>query len=178
MEDMIQETLAGILKNMGVIFRKFKVHVDTNHPSGNTIYRVDIDTDEASTLIGYHGETIYALQHVLKTLIWRKTDENIFIILDVDSYRKRQEESVLALAMRKVETVRKTLKPQTLPPMSPYFRRVIHMALAKPEFSDIVTESIGEGEHRAVTIKVTPQGHPDLRQDDAGQDLAGSDAST
>ncbi len=154
MEDLIQETLAEILQHLGVTFRKFKVHVDKNNPSGNTIYRVDIDTDEAATLIGYHGETIYALQHVLKTLVWRKTDENIFIILDVDSYRKRQEESVLALAMRKVETARKTLEMQTLPPMSPYFRRVIHMALAKPEFSDILTESVGEGEHRAVTIKV------------------------
>lgn len=154
MEDLIQETLAQVLQHLGVPFRKFKVHVDKNNPSGHTIYRVDIDTDEAATLIGYHGETIYALQHLLKTLVWRKTNENIFIILDVDSYRKRQEESVLALAMRKVEAARKTMETQTLPAMSPYFRRVIHMALAKPEFSDIVTESIGEGEHRAVTIKV------------------------
>jgi spoIIIJ-associated protein len=74
--------------------------------------------------------------------------------LDVDSYRKRQEESVLALAMRKVEVARKTYQDQVLPPMSPYFRRVIHMALAKPEYQDIITESIGEGDHRSVTIKV------------------------
>ncbi len=154
MEDLIQETLAEVLKNLGVPFRKFKVQIDKNNPSGSVIYRVDIDTDEAATLIGYHGETIYALQHILKTLVWRKTNENIFIILDVDSYRKRQEESVLALAMRKVETARKTMEMQMLPAMSPYFRRVIHMALAKPEFKDVETESIGEGEHRAVTIKV------------------------
>ncbi|MEK7524069.1 MAG: R3H domain-containing nucleic acid-binding protein [Patescibacteria group bacterium] len=156
MEDLIQETLAAILKNMGVPFRKFKVSVDKNHPSGSEVYRIDIDCDEAATLIGYHGETIYALQHILKTLVWRKSDESVFVILDVDSYRKRQEESVLALAMRKVETVRKTFQDQVLPPMSPYFRRVVHMALAKPEFKDIVTESIGEGDHRSVTIKVKP----------------------
>lgn len=153
-EDLIQVTLAEILQNMGVTFRKFKVNVDKDTSSGQPLYRVDIDTDEASTLIGYHGETIYALQHVLKTLVWKKADENVFIVLDVDSYRKRQEESVVAIAMKKVEAARKTLTDQVLPPMSPYFRRVIHMALAKPEFSDIVTESMGEGEHRAVTIKV------------------------
>lgn len=153
MEDLIQETLASVLKNMGVTFRKFKVLVDKNHPSG-ILYRVDIDSDEAATLIGYHGETIYALQHVLKTLVWRKTNENIFIVLDVDGYRKRQEESVLAITMRKVETVRKTMQAQVLPPMSPYFRRVVHMSLAKPEFSDITTESVGEGDDRAVTIKI------------------------
>lgn len=157
MEDLIQETLAAILKNLGVTFRKFKVSHEKQPnaaPHSATVYRIDIDSDEAATLIGYHGETIYALQHVLKTLVWKKANENVFIILDVDGYRKRQEESVLALAMRKVETARKTLQDQILPPMSPYFRRVIHLALAKPEFSDIVTESIGEGEERAVVIKV------------------------
>lgn len=154
MEDIIQETLALLLKNLGVIFRKFKVSVDNKHPSGVPVYRIDIDSDEASTLIGYHGETIYALQHLLKSLVWKKTNTNVFIILDVDSYRKRQEESVLNMAMRKVEAARKTLQDQPLPPMSPYFRRVVHMALAKPEFSDITTESTGEGDRRAVTIKV------------------------
>lgn len=154
MEDLLQETLAEVLKNLHVEFRKFKVYIEHGKQNGSPVYRVDIDTDEAATLIGYHGETIYALQHILKSLIWKKTNENIYIVLDVDSYRKRQEESVLALAMRKVEAARKTFQDQTLPPMSPYFRRVIHLALAKPEFSDILTESIGEGEHRAVTIKV------------------------
>jgi len=154
MEDMIQETLAEILKNLHVPFRKFKVTVEKDHASGSPLYRVDIDTDEAATLIGYHGESIYALQHILKTLVWRKTDENVFIVLDVDSYRKRQEESVLALAARKVEAARITFQDQALPPMSPYFRRIIHLELAKPEYGDIVTESVGEGDHRAVTIKV------------------------
>lgn len=153
MEDMIQETLAEILKNLHVPFRKFKVTVDSEHESGSPLFHVDIDCDEAATLIGYHGESIYALQHILKTLIWRKTGENVFIVLDVDSYRKRQEESVLALAARKVESVRKTFQDQVLPPMSPYFRRIIHLELAKPEYSDIITESVGEGDHRAVTIK-------------------------
>lgn len=153
-EDLIQEMLAEILKNMGVVFRKFKVTVDNKHPSGVPVYRIDIDSDEAATLIGYHGETIYALQHVLKTLVWKKTEKNVFVILDVDSYRKRQEESVLFLAIKKVEMARKTLKDQMLPPMSAYFRRVIHLSLAKPEFEDITTESTGEGDNRAVVIKV------------------------
>lgn len=154
MEDLIQETLAELLKNLHVPFRKFKVSVEKNQISGIPLYRIDIDSDEASMLIGYHGENIYALQHILKTLIWRKTNENVFIVLDVDSYRKRQEESVLLLAQRKVETARKTLEDQVLPAMSPYFRRIIHLELAKPEYSDIYSESVGEGDHRSVMIKV------------------------
>lgn len=154
LEDLIQETLALILKNLQVPFRKFKVTSEVSKKSTAPLYRIDIDTDEAATLIGYHGETIYALQHVLKTLVWKKTDQNVFIILDVDGYRKRQEESVRALAVRKVEAARKTFEDQMLPPMSPYFRRVVHLELAKPSYADIVTESMGEGESRAVVIKV------------------------
>ncbi|MBI5412867.1 KH domain-containing protein [Candidatus Peregrinibacteria bacterium] len=153
-EDLIQETLAEILKNMGVAFGKFKVSVEKKTPFGSPVYRIDIDSEEAATLIGYHGETIAALQHLLKTLVWKRANENIFVVLDVDSYRKRQEESVLALAMRKVETARKSLEDQVLPPMSPYFRRVVHTALTGPGFEDITTESVGEGDRRAVTIKV------------------------
>lgn len=154
MEDLIQETLAEILKNMGVAFGKFKPSVDKKTPSSSPVYRIDIDSEEASALIGYHGETIAALQHILKTLVWKKANENVFIVLDVDGYRKRQEESVIALAMRKVEAARKSLQDQVLPPMSPYFRRVVHTALTGPEFEDITTESAGEGDRRAVTIKV------------------------
>ncbi|MBI2453584.1 membrane protein insertase YidC, partial [Candidatus Peregrinibacteria bacterium] len=154
LEDLMQETLAEVLQRLGVTFRKFKMAKDDNHPSGVTVYRLDIDTDEASMLIGFHGETIYALQHILKSLIWKKTNQNVFIVVDVDSYRQRQEESVLTLAVRKVENARKTMQDQVLPPMSPYFRRVVHMALAKPEFSDIATESTGDGDQRAVVIKV------------------------
>lgn len=153
-EDLIQETLAEILKNMGIPFRGFKVTTDRKTAEGQPVYRIDINCDEAATLIGYHGETIYALQHVLKTLVWKRANQSIFIVLDVDGYRKRQEESVLAMAMKKVALARKTLETQMLPPMSSYFRRVIHLALAKPEFNDIETESAGEGENRAVTIKV------------------------
>lgn len=153
-EDLIQETLAEVLKNMGVSFGKFKLSITDGVPEGSKLYRIDIDSDEASTLIGYHGETIYALQHVLKTVVWRKTNQNIMVVLDVDGYRKRQEESVMIMAMKKVELARKSLQDQMLPPMSPYFRRTIHLALAKPEYSDVVTESVGEGDRRAVVIRV------------------------
>lgn len=153
MEDLLQETLAEILKNMGVTFRKFKVNIE-DQPNGSPLYRIDIDSDEAATLIGYHGETIYALQHLLKNIVWKKTNENLYLVLDVDGYRKRQEESVIAMAIRKVEAARKTMQDQILPPMSPYFRRVVHLELTKPEFKDIETQSVGEGEHRAVTVRV------------------------
>lgn len=154
--DKLQDTLASILQHLGVEFRKFKVEEDETVFQGqkHPLYRIDIDTDDASTLIGYHGETIYALQHLLKTIIWTQTGENVFVIVDVDSYRRRQEESVKKMALRKVEAVRKTQQEEILPPMSPYFRRIVHIYMTGKEFADIITESIGEGDQRQVVIKM------------------------
>lgn len=153
--DQLQETLASILQHLGVEFRKFRVEEDetTFQSEKHPLYRIDIDTDEASTLIGYHGETIYALQHLLKTIIWNQTGKNVFVVLDVDSYRRRQEESVKKMAQRKIEMVRKTRQEQFLPPMSPYFRRIVHLYLMQKEFEDLLTESVGEGDHRQVVIR-------------------------
>lgn len=156
MEDILQETLASLLQRLGVTFRKFRVEESKTTVDEKTfpVFRIDIDTDEAGLLIGYYGETIYALQHILKTVIWQKTGESVFISVDVDSYRKRQEDSVKKLAERKVDTLRKTQQEQLLPPMSPYFRRVVHMHLAGEDFKDVVTESVGEGDQRQIVIKM------------------------
>lgn len=153
--DQLQDILASILQHLEVEFRKFKVDEDVTVFQGQKypLYRIDIDTDAASMLIGFHGETIYALQHLLKTIMWTKTGENVFVVVDVDSYRRRQEESVKKMAIKKVETLRKTQQEQMLPPMSAYFRRIVHLYLTGKEFKDVMTESTGEGDHRQIVIK-------------------------
>ncbi|HRY91274.1 MAG TPA: R3H domain-containing nucleic acid-binding protein [Candidatus Gracilibacteria bacterium] len=148
METLIQELLEELLHRINSPFRKIRIE-EIEKDS----FRVNIESEEPSLLIGHHGENIYALQNILKTIIWSKNKENCNIILDVDDYRKRQEENVLALAERKVEAVRKTNKPQSLPPMAPYFRRMIHLHLAQDKYNDIETESVGAGDSRYLTIK-------------------------
>ncbi len=151
----IQKTFEGVLKELldsvGLDYTKCSV---TEGEDGQS-YRVNIDSEDPSMLIGYHGENLLALQHVLKVILWKKLNRSDFsLVLDVDEYRKRQEENVLTLAERKVEIARNTNTDQKLAPMSPYFRRIVHTHLAKPEYEDITTESIGEDDRRQVIIKV------------------------
>lgn len=148
METLLQETVEELLTRLNTPFRKIRVEKKTD----NT-YRMNIESEEPSLLIGHHGENIYALQHIVKNIIWKKQTGNCSLILDVDDYRKRQEENVIKLAERKVEVVRKTHNVQSLPPMSAYFRRVVHLHLADANFKDIETESVGEGDFRYLTIK-------------------------
>ncbi|EKD92803.1 MAG: hypothetical protein ACD_28C00327G0006 [uncultured bacterium] len=147
MEEIISETLHPILELMHFQFSKIDVE-----DKGENHYRVNIETNEARHLIGAHGNTLFAIQHLLKILLRKKTEQDFNLSLDVDNYRKRQEENVITMAEQKVDEVRKHGKAQKLPPMSSYFRRMVHMHLTQNSFNDIATESEGEGPYRAVII--------------------------
>ncbi len=148
-EEILKETLEEILIKLGVQYSRIDITEEDKD-----VFSLNIQTDNPSLLIGYHGDNIQALQHVLKVLAWKKlNNENFNILVDVDDYRKRQEENVINLTNRKVETVRKTGKQQILPPMSPYFRRKVHLQCMGAGFDDIETLSQGNGEYRHVIIK-------------------------
>ena len=118
--------------------------------------RVDIASPEPSRIIGWHGETLNALQHLAKAMIRAADDrdERLFLVLDVDGYRRSQEEKICQIADRKAEIVRRTGNRIALAPMSPYFRRIVHLYVSKsPHLSDLTTESIGEGEFRQIVLK-------------------------
>jgi spoIIIJ-associated protein len=149
-ETILTKQLEELLNRLEVPYDSVNVKKDTDE--NPPMYRINIETEDPSVLIGFHGENIHALQHLLKVLAWEQKQEDFNILLDVDNYRKRQEENVINLAERKAEMARKTNKTQVLPPMSPYFRRLVHLQLAKPEYDDLSTKSIGDGNHRQVTI--------------------------
>lgn len=148
MENLIHEVVETFLHKLNTHFSKIKIEKNNQN-----VYKVNIESDEPNLLIGHHGENILALQHLIKLVLWQKEESDYSIYVDIDNYRKRQEENVLKVAERKVEMARKLNSPQALPPMAPYFRRLIHLHLTQEKFQDIVTESKGEGDHRYITIK-------------------------
>jgi spoIIIJ-associated protein len=151
MENLIHQTVESLLGKMGVSINKIRIEKD--HDGS---YKINLETSHPSLMIGHRGENIGALQHLTRLLLWKETEtkgEKPEINLDIDGYRKRQEQNVISLAERKVEMVRKLSSPQSLPAMSPYFRRVVHLHLAQDKFNDIKTESQGDGEYRFIVIK-------------------------
>ena len=150
MEDTLEEVLKTLLKHLEVPFSKIII---TEEEKDN--FEINIKCDNPSMLIGYHGENIQALQHLLKVIVWKQCENEKFnILLDIDDYRKRQEENVISLTARKVDLARKTGRKQILPPMSPYFRRKIHLYCMGAGFDDIETSSEGEDDRRHVVIKL------------------------
>ena len=159
MQDLIRSTLSELLQQLELEFTNITID-----DSDEKLIRVDIDSPKASHLIGWHGETINSIQHMLKAII--RTQKNLdrapFIVLDVDGYRRAQEEKVCRIAEQKADFVRRQKTNVALPPMSPYFRRVVHLYIAGNEsMQDLVTESIGEGDYRQIVLKLKEGGIAD-----------------
>ena len=150
METIIKNLLDELLVKMGVDFSSIQVI-----EIGENEYYVNIDSDQAKDLIGRHGTTLSALQTLLLTMLKRQNgDIEWNLIVDVDGYRKQQIENIKNLAERKVNFLRNSKKTQSLAPMSPFFRRIVHTHLNSEQFADIMTESVGRGSKRKVVIKL------------------------
>lgn len=121
------------------------------------IIRVDIESTAASKIIGWHGESLNSLQHLVKAHVRakEKLERSPFIVLDVDGYRKAQEDKVCSIAEQKADFVRRTGTRVALAPMSPYFRRIVHLHIANsPNMADLSTESTGEGDYRQIVLRL------------------------
>ena len=110
----------------------------------------NIQGEDLGILIGRRGQTLAALQYVVRLIINQQMKVWTPVIIDVEGYKQRRSEALQALAVRMAEQVRLKGVPFTLEPMPAYERRIIHLALT--DHPDVTTESIGEGDARKVMI--------------------------
>lgn len=129
-----------------------QVTVTTEDVDGET-QRLDISGSDLGVLIGHHGQTLDALQYWLNVAVAKQVpDQPVRLVVDVEGYRRRREESLQRLASRLAEKARRTGREVELEPMTAHDRRVIHLALQ--DHPDIETRSVGEEPHRKVVIAV------------------------
>ena len=86
---------------------------------------VNINDKNLGYLIGYRGETLYALQNVLSAIAGKKIENKVRVFLDIESYRAKREKTLEELAEKISKTVIKTKKSITLEPMQAYERKII-----------------------------------------------------
>lgn len=119
-------------------------------PPGSEMVAFDIQGQDLGILIGRRGQTLSALQYLVNVMVSRRLKTRTAIILDIEGYRQRRYEALKGMALHMAERVKATGQSITLEPMSPAERRIIHIALQN--HPDIVTQSIGEGDTRKVSI--------------------------
>ncbi|MBL7166669.1 MAG: protein jag [Dehalococcoidales bacterium] len=110
----------------------------------------NIQGEDLGILIGRRGQTLAALQYVVRLIINHQMKVWTPVVIDVEGYKQRRSEALQALAVRMAEQVRIKGVPFTLEPMPAYERRIIHLALT--DHPDVTTESTGEGDARKVMI--------------------------
>lgn len=114
---------------------------------------IAVQGEDAGLLIGRRGETLRALQFITNAMLPREVGEDARAVVDVEQYRERRQRQLRTLANRMAERAFESGHTVTLEPMSPADRRIIHVTLA--DNKRVMTESVGLGTERRVTIKPT-----------------------
>lgn len=115
-----------------------------------TTIRLDVEGDDAGLIIGRRGETLANLQFLLNACLGRQLPRDTRIVIDIEHYRDRREESLRAIALQAADRARRERRPVALQPMPANERRIIHLALQSNRY--VSTESTGEGADRRVVI--------------------------
>ena len=119
--------------------------------------RITIIGDDASTLIGHHGDTLDALQYLANLASTRKNSkgerDKSRVTIDIEGYRKKREETLRALARRMAAKALRNKRSVMLEPMSAYERRIIHSEIQSIE--GVSTNSIGSDNNRKIVIFLT-----------------------
>lgn len=135
--------LQEVLKNMGidvVIEKMIKSDKVLLHLHGKNL----------GILIGKHGQTLDALQYLTNLTTNQGETTRHFIMLDVENYRHRREETLKQLAIRLANRVKKSGDRVVLEPMNGYERKIIHVTLQNDP--QVRTESEGQDPYRHVVI--------------------------
>lgn len=164
MHEIIQTTLKELLDAAGLPHSGI-ARADI---AGQTVFA--IQTEDAGTLIGMHGDTVHALDHLVKKIVEKRSPapqvspENegseeperrggLHFLVDVNDYRTKQIKDLQNKALMMAERARSFQYDVELSPMTAYERLIIHTTLQ--DSPNVKTESQGEGRNRRVVIRYT-----------------------
>lgn len=117
---------------------------------------LNIKGDGSGLLIGKRGQNLDAIQYIVNKSVSKNTNNRKMIVVDTESYRKKREEALIALAAKLAEKVKQSKNALTVGHMNAHDRRVIHLALQNDE--SLTTKSRGEGEFRKIVIMPAKKG--------------------
>lgn len=101
-------------------------------------------------LIGFHGETLRAMEFIMNQIIKRADGDSPRVSVDVAGYKLQRREMLEKEAREAADRVTAAGGEEELRPMNPAERRIVHMALR--ELPGITTVSRGEDRERRIVI--------------------------
>ncbi len=151
-----EKFLSDIFKAM-----KLDIGIEKSESEDGTIF--NLIGDNLGILIGKHGQTLDSLQYLSNLAANRGlTDNKVRVIIDIENYRSRREDTLRRLAMRLADKVRRTGERIVLEPMNRHERKIIHMALQ--DNYRVSTYSSGDEPYRKVVIELKRGGRRDYHE--------------
>ena len=143
--DVAKSFIETLLKNA-------KVNADVEVKQEDNLIKVNIKGDEAACLIGRRGDTLDSIQFLTGLALNKiNKDSHTRVLVDIENYREKREESLIRYANKMAREVAKTKKTKKLDYMNPYERRIIHSALQNDRY--VITYSEGTDPYRRLVIE-------------------------
>lgn len=143
--DIARNFVENILKNA-------KLDANVNVVQEKNLIKVSIEGKEAACLIGRRGETLDSIQFLTGLALNKMNkDSHMRVLVDIENYRSKREESLVKYANKVARDVKKTKRTRKLDYMNPYERRIIHSALQNDKY--VITYSEGTDPYRRLVIE-------------------------
>ena len=151
MLDSIADTAIAALQDILQYFNVGDVTIDEYEGDEGELI-LDISGDDMAVLIGRHGKTLDALQVIVSMITVRTIGFRYPVVVDVEGYKNRQRQKLESIAHSSANRAVSQHRKVGLRPMTPYERRIIHIALR----DDNRVETVSEGEGSARHVVVVP----------------------
>ncbi|WP_434797884.1 RNA-binding cell elongation regulator Jag/EloR [Terrisporobacter vanillatitrophus] len=143
--EVAREFIENILLNS-------KINAKVNATQEDNLIKISIEGKEATCLIGRRGETLDAVQFLTGLALNKiNKDSHMRVLVDIENYRNKREESLVRYARKVAREVAKTRRTKKLDYMNPYERRIVHSALQNDKY--VITYSEGTDPYRRLVIE-------------------------
>jgi len=139
-----EATLTELLSAAGLL-------VEIRRRPSQTEMVFELIGDDVEPLLANRGEGLNGLEVLTGRIAAKRLGRPVHPRVDAEGFRAHQKESLEELALRSAEEVKRTRRPQLLPPLPPAERRLVHLALAKDP--DVETQSEGDGFLKRVAVR-------------------------
>lgn len=147
--DEIADTAIDILQKILKHFDVGDITIDEYEGDEGELI-LDITGDDLAVLIGHHGKTLDSLQFLVSVIVTRELGYRYPVIVDIEGYKNRQRQKIEVMARSTANKAASQHREISMRPMTPYERRIVHMALKDDERVETVSEDEGINRHIVV----------------------------
>ena len=147
--DRIADTAIAALQDILKYFNVGEVTIDEYEGDDGELI-LDITGDDLAVLIGRHGKTLDALQFLVSAITVRTIGFRYPVVIDVEGYKSRQRQKLESIARSSANRAASQHRSVKLRPMTPYERRLVHIALRDDDRVETASEGEGSARHGVI----------------------------